>query len=312
MSDVPVVPVEIIATDVECIHCGYNLRGLHVGGRCPECGTDVQRSSQGNLLCYSDPEWLSRLLLGVRMALWTVAIIAGLIVCGMAVGIASATIGGGLVRIAKLVEVALPIAIGALSLASLFLITSQEPRISLTEDPVTLRKVLRTLGVIAFASGVLEAAASQLPASAAQSTIIIGASIAKLGSIVSYFGWFVYMRRFARRIPDAALEKSTTRFMWLSGVVLALSMLVGTIGAVIAVVARRAVAAAAAATTAPATQVAGGSSSSGTGAVVALAAGGFVCVMVFLALVFIVWYLRLLYRFRDAFRGALAVAQQPA
>ncbi len=34
-----------ISTDRECDHCGYNLKGLPMGGKCPECGTPVRRKS---------------------------------------------------------------------------------------------------------------------------------------------------------------------------------------------------------------------------------------------------------------------------
>jgi hypothetical protein len=34
---------EVIA-DVQCRRCGYNVRGLRIYGRCPECGEDVYRS----------------------------------------------------------------------------------------------------------------------------------------------------------------------------------------------------------------------------------------------------------------------------
>ncbi len=35
-----------ISGDLGCITCGYNLRTLHVDGRCPECGADVRASIQ--------------------------------------------------------------------------------------------------------------------------------------------------------------------------------------------------------------------------------------------------------------------------
>jgi len=34
-----------ITTDRECDHCGYNLKGLPMGGKCPECGSPVRRKS---------------------------------------------------------------------------------------------------------------------------------------------------------------------------------------------------------------------------------------------------------------------------
>lgn len=35
------LPGEVISTDRPCIRCKYNLRGLEVGGACPECGTAI-------------------------------------------------------------------------------------------------------------------------------------------------------------------------------------------------------------------------------------------------------------------------------
>ncbi len=34
-----------VATDRECDHCGYNLKGLPMGSKCPECGTPMRRKS---------------------------------------------------------------------------------------------------------------------------------------------------------------------------------------------------------------------------------------------------------------------------
>lgn len=34
-----------ITTDRECDHCGYNLKGLPTGSKCPECGTSMRRKS---------------------------------------------------------------------------------------------------------------------------------------------------------------------------------------------------------------------------------------------------------------------------
>ena len=35
-----------LESDWPCRICGYNLRGLHRGGRCPECGTGLEAHDQ--------------------------------------------------------------------------------------------------------------------------------------------------------------------------------------------------------------------------------------------------------------------------
>lgn len=35
-------PAPVLEHDLSCIRCRYNLRGLHLRGRCPECGTSIR------------------------------------------------------------------------------------------------------------------------------------------------------------------------------------------------------------------------------------------------------------------------------
>ncbi len=77
MSDTPqpegvmteVAPIEI---DRPCARCGYNLRGLKPDGHCPECGSSLAQSLQGNFLRFSDPVWLDKLRLGTTLIIWNV------------------------------------------------------------------------------------------------------------------------------------------------------------------------------------------------------------------------------------------------
>ncbi len=71
--------------DVACARCGYNLRGLDPRGRCPECGTRVDRSVAPPLLERVDPRWVRRtargaVLVGVGLGVWVGA------VCALAAG----------------------------------------------------------------------------------------------------------------------------------------------------------------------------------------------------------------------------------
>ena len=64
----------IVTADTPCRKCQYNLRSLRLVGRCPECGTPVGLSIKGDFLCYSDPDWLQSLRLGVNCTLGAVAV----------------------------------------------------------------------------------------------------------------------------------------------------------------------------------------------------------------------------------------------
>ena len=57
-----------IREDVPCVSCGYNLRGLHAEGNCPECGTEIYRSLRGDALRFRHPRWVGRLRTGAGLA----------------------------------------------------------------------------------------------------------------------------------------------------------------------------------------------------------------------------------------------------
>lgn len=42
-----IAPLGTVATDRPCLKCGYSLRGLKYGGRCPECGHPINRPRVG-------------------------------------------------------------------------------------------------------------------------------------------------------------------------------------------------------------------------------------------------------------------------
>jgi serine/threonine protein kinase len=68
----PVDDQPVINLDLDCAQCGYNLRGLHPSGRCPECGGEIKESFFEDRLVLADRGWLRRVYLGaarLRLAL---------------------------------------------------------------------------------------------------------------------------------------------------------------------------------------------------------------------------------------------------
>ncbi len=78
------VPTDVLAVDVSCIQCGYNLRGLPINGRCPECGNETIASLQPDRLIFADKKWLFRVSDGFSWMYWS---IIGFIFFGMVFGI---------------------------------------------------------------------------------------------------------------------------------------------------------------------------------------------------------------------------------
>jgi len=62
----PPAPADILV-DLRCVGCGYNLRGLPVDGRCPECGTPVAASRPGGGFAGWDVGCLNRVRRGAKV-----------------------------------------------------------------------------------------------------------------------------------------------------------------------------------------------------------------------------------------------------
>jgi hypothetical protein len=73
-------PRRIIATDLPCIHCAYNLRTADLASRCPECGQPTADSLDS--LALADAGDLARLLSGLRLML-IAAVVGPCVVLGM-------------------------------------------------------------------------------------------------------------------------------------------------------------------------------------------------------------------------------------
>lgn len=283
--------------DLPCVQCGYNLRGLDPASRCPECGAAISRSRQGDLLRNANPAWLARIKLGADvMFIGIMAKIGGSLILGCLAGIQTA------------VSFALFPILGALSaalmLAAVYLITTQEPRVSLSEGELTWRKAIRALAVAHF---VLRIGAEAYGWVGSTLSVIgmIGAPV--LGLII-VFGFFSYAETFAVRVPDKKLAGSTLTVKWgltICGALtslgplgfgLVLGLSAGIVGAPPGTVVT---------TTMPATPVVPPALRSTS----TFALGGIVALVGIAWLIFSIWALILLSRYRRVLRLAISEAR---
>jgi hypothetical protein len=67
LSDDALDGAGVVAVDVLCQSCRYNLRGLTRQSKCPECGTPAYASLSGWMLCFAPPGWVARVGFGATM-----------------------------------------------------------------------------------------------------------------------------------------------------------------------------------------------------------------------------------------------------
>jgi hypothetical protein len=67
----------LVNRDICCTTCGYNLRSLSAGGRCPECGQAIQQSLSRDNWSLASPPYVRKLLAGLAVLIFAFA--AGLV-----------------------------------------------------------------------------------------------------------------------------------------------------------------------------------------------------------------------------------------
>ncbi len=276
-------PGQVLENDVKCTRCGYNLRGLSVDKLCPECGTPIERSTHGNFLRFADPAWLDKLRLGTVVMVWNL-----LIILVLGVGAVLLTLAG----LPETVVILLGLLANSLGLWAMFLVTTPEPAIAFEEDPITLRKLVRTSAVLDFVGNVFGQTARGAGLSTA---VLVGAGFLQLTGLVAQVGFFIYFRRFALRIPGRKLAGETTTVMWGFAITMGLATVFGVIAAF--------------ATGGVAVLTGGAAGGPTTLGPVAGVAVVFACIGGVGLLIFGIWYVVLLFRYRNALTTAVQEAR---
>jgi hypothetical protein len=243
----PSIP-DLAATDVPCLSCGYNLRGLSDSGRCPECGTPIVRSLMGNLLEFSSANYIESLRRGATIVKASIllSIISTLLLLLLSILNAAVVTASGALHTAiqTAYGVAAVVCLGSsvAFYAGWWLLSDPDPAIVGSETGATHRRVLRVTAAAGAATTALSSVAqlgAPAPASAAMpggviGTITMAAGIAgTIAWIVMYFASMRYARWLAPRLPDPWVDARAKLLTWLGPVLYIFGCGVGAIVALV-------------------------------------------------------------------------------
>jgi hypothetical protein len=202
-------PAGVLEQDVPCRKCSYNLRGLSIDGRCPECNTAVGYSIKGDLLQFSDPVWVDKLARGVSLILWGIVVWIGAAIFTVIVAAVTKTspvLLGALIGLAA----------HALFIYGSWLLTEPDPS-GVGEDQYGIsRKIIRVTIVIGAVQAVINLT-SRFGGASMPFLQVIGLCAGLVGA-VGVVSWLYYFERLAQRIPDLALSKRAHYLMYGLGI----------------------------------------------------------------------------------------------
>jgi hypothetical protein len=214
-----------LETDLNCIHCGYNLRGQRTDGDCSECGTPIAYSMRSDLLKFADTRWLRGLKQGVMWVLIGtfagigLSMVAGGAEAAFQVNAASSSLNQQgpfapppstpmLVALIKFVAV---LVANAMTGFGYWRLTEPEPppnkpRVT---RPLTRWTILPAYGISVLGALLLIGRTNALDLISAAMDVA-----AALLAIVGFVASMLYLRLLATRSQDRGLAKQTSIVMW--------------------------------------------------------------------------------------------------
>jgi hypothetical protein len=289
---------EALDFDLNCVNCGYNLRGTQPEGTCPECGEPVATTLRPDLLHMAEPGWLDQLRKGSN---WVIAAIimnlamipVGMIIGIMAVGSQSMATSGTLPTPALLFIGALGLIVSIAYGVGVWFLTQPEHYAAANN---TVRLLARWLILPAMLIGVVGDVLGSLAGTEIAMIVLAGVvdTAASIMLLVGFLSGMLFLRSLAARIPEPTLVSQTTTVFWGYLISMSIAVLFG-IGAVIVAL----------------TSANSGSSGAAVNAMGAI--GLIMCPVALAMIVFIIWWIVLMFRYRTRFTQAYHIARsQPS
>lgn len=237
--------VGIVDTDRPCVQCSYNLRGVPITGKCPECGTDVAASLKGILLQHAGTEYLTTLRSGLSLVLNGLLLYIVMMVGMTFVAIA---LQQAPTAIFNILGGVLGLLIAGMIMFGYFKYSAPDPgyieppaEYVGQKTPVTSRKTLRAAVVVQACIALLQFVFALL-VTRGIGTGVLGIVNISMG-VISLIAWIVqflavmdYTSWLGHRVPDHYIIKRTKRYKWLLPVIAVVGLLLAGLGPLIALV----------------------------------------------------------------------------
>jgi len=200
----------LIAQDVACRGCAYNLYGVNQNDACPQCGAVAGWVLVADRLRFSKPQWVGQLSAGAG---WLIAsVFLSVFLVGMSAVIELAP---GADRFDRLLTV-FRVAPNFFWMYALWLVTSPEPT-EVAYGPLKLRVVTRWFTVAPLFVETMVVIV--LGENRDEELLIAAGGIAIIYTIASLIGGFaiyLYAQHLALRLPDKPLAEQTSSLLWMN------------------------------------------------------------------------------------------------
>ncbi len=243
MTDAPTPPGPVapptILLPTGCSGCGYNLLGLALSARCPECDTSVEDSLRARHLQFAKPQYRRELVAGISLALAGILLGFSLFIAQIVASFTGYTNPArGFIELAGFLA-------SVLTAVGYWRYTTPDPRFALTEQANSARIVARASVAVAAACILTKAVIGfavnpAALATGAASLLGLISLLASLGYLVSFIVQFIaimfYTAWLARRIPNEIIAACAERYCWMLPVIAILGLPLLGAGPLIAIV----------------------------------------------------------------------------
>jgi len=197
-----------------CVKCGYDLSGLDPGGSCPECGAPVAGALRGDLLAAADPSWLRSVYRGLNLvAIGSIIVLLRVPTFGL-IAVTAEDLFDAVPMLWTIWEFLTgPLGV-AFFLVGVTDITILDPRLSLRNQPIGLRRLTRWTAVGALVALGLRAANNVFVDTSSGALEVLHNVVGTVGwllVVVAAVGLTYHLARLAARIPDPNVVKRTRR-----------------------------------------------------------------------------------------------------